>query len=34
MYFLWPLAAVLQQVLLLGLALAFASEFENGALKK
>jgi ABC-2 type transport system permease protein len=36
MYFLWPgvLAAVLQQVLLLGLALAFASEFENGSFKK
>jgi ABC-2 type transport system permease protein len=35
MYFLWPgvLAAVLQ-VLLLGLALAFASEFENGSFKK
>jgi ABC-2 type transport system permease protein len=35
MYFLWPgvLAAVLQQVLLLGLALAFASEFENGSKK-
>jgi ABC-2 type transport system permease protein len=35
MYFLWPgvLAAVLQQVLLLGLALAFASEFENGSFK-
>lgn len=32
MYFLWPgiLATVLQQVLLLGLALSFASEFENG----
>jgi ABC-2 type transport system permease protein len=32
----WPgvLAAVLQQVLLLGLALAFASEFENGSFKK
>lgn len=31
MYFLWPgvLATVLQQVLLLGLALSFASEFEN-----
>jgi ABC-2 type transport system permease protein len=27
------LAAVLQQVLLLGLALAFASEFENGSFK-
>jgi ABC-2 type transport system permease protein len=35
MYFLWPgVAAVLQQVLLLGLALAFASEFENGSFKK
>ena len=35
MYFLWPgvLAAVLQQVLLLGLALAFASEYENGTFK-
>jgi ABC-2 type transport system permease protein len=32
MYFLWPgiLATVLQQVLLLGLALSFASEFERG----
>lgn len=32
MYFLWPgvLATVLQQVLLLGLALSFASEFESG----
>ncbi len=32
MYFLWPgvLAAVLQQVLLLGLALSFASEYEKG----
>lgn len=32
MYFLWPgiLATVLQQVLLLGLALSFASEFEKG----
>ena len=32
MYFLWPgvLATVLQQVLLLGLALSFASEYENG----
>ncbi len=31
MYFLWPgiLATVLQQVLLLGLALSFAAEFEN-----
>lgn len=36
MYFLWPgvLAAVLQQVLLLGLALAFASEYENGTFKE
>lgn len=36
MYFLWPgvLAAVLQQVLLLGLALSFASEFEHGTFKK
>lgn len=35
MYFLWPgvLAAVLQQVLLLGLALSFASEYENGTFK-
>lgn len=35
MYFLWPgiLATVLQQVLLLGLALSFASEFENGSFK-
>ena len=35
-YFLWPgvLAAVLQQVLLLGLALSFASEFEHGTFKK
>lgn len=35
MYFLWPgvLAAVLQQVLLLGLALSFASEFELGTFK-
>jgi len=32
MYFLWPgvLATVLQQVLLLGLALSFASEYEKG----
>ncbi|CAM2807503.1 ABC-2 type transport system permease protein [Flavobacterium succinicans] len=32
MYYLWPgvLAAVLQQVMLLALALSFASEFENG----
>lgn len=36
MYFLWPgiLATVLQQVLLLGLALSFASEFENGTFAK
>ncbi|MEZ7499881.1 ABC transporter permease [Flavobacterium sp. Arc3] len=35
MYFLWPgvLGAVLQQVLLLGLALSFASEFELGTFK-
>lgn len=35
MYFLWPgiLATVLQQVLLLGLALSFASEFENNTFK-
>ncbi|WP_374173863.1 ABC transporter permease [Flavobacterium tructae] len=35
MYFLWPgvLATVLQQVLLLGLALSFASEFENGTFR-
>ncbi|SHM12741.1 ABC transporter permease [Flavobacterium chilense] len=35
MYFLWPgvLATVLQQVLLLGLALSFASEFENRTFK-
>lgn len=35
MYFLWPgvLATVLQQVLLLGLALSFANEFENEAFK-
>ncbi len=35
MYFLWPgvLATVLQQVLLLGLALSFASEFENDTFK-
>lgn len=35
MYFLWPgiLATVLQQVLMLGLALSFASEFENGTFK-
>src|SRR5690606_33590911 len=33
MYFLWPgvLATVLQQVLLLGLALSFAQEFEQGS---
>lgn len=36
LYFLWPgvLATVLQQVLLLGLALSFASEFENGTFKE
>lgn len=36
MYFLWPgvLAAVLQQVLLLGLALSFAAEFEHGTFRK
>lgn len=36
MYFLWPgvLATVLQQVLLLGLALSFASEFESGSFKE
>lgn len=35
MYFLWPgvLATVLQQVLLLGLALSFAAEFEKGTFK-
>jgi ABC-2 type transport system permease protein len=35
MYFLWPgvLATVLQQVLLLALALSFASEFENNTFK-
>jgi ABC-2 type transport system permease protein len=35
MYYLWPgvLAAVLQQVMLLALALSFASEFENGTFK-
>lgn len=35
MYFLWPgvLAAVLQQVMMLGLALSFASEFENKTFK-
>lgn len=35
MYFLWPgiLATVLQQVLLLGLALSFAAEFEQGSFK-
>ncbi len=35
MYFLWPgiLATVLQQVLMLGLALSFASEFENHTFK-
>lgn len=33
LYFLWPgvLATILQQVLLLGLALSFASEFEKGS---
>ncbi len=36
MDFLWPgvLAAVLQQVLLLGLALSFASEFEHWNIQK
>ncbi|WP_410220995.1 ABC transporter permease [Pedobacter sp.] len=36
MYFLWPgiLATVLQQVLMLGLALSFASEFENNTFKE
>lgn len=36
MYFLWPgvLATVLQQVLLLGLALSFASEFESVSFKE
>ena len=36
MYFLWPgvLATVLQQVLLLGLALSFAQEFENGTFRQ
>ncbi|WP_461791453.1 ABC transporter permease [Pedobacter sp.] len=35
MYFLWPgiLATVLQQVLLLGLALSFAAEFENNTFR-
>ena len=35
MYFLWPgiLATVLQQVLLLGLALSFASEYESGTFR-
>jgi ABC-2 type transport system permease protein len=35
MYFLWPgiLATVLQQVLLLGLALSFAAEYENGTFR-
>lgn len=35
MYFLWPgvLATILQQVLLLALALSFASEYENGTFK-
>ncbi|RQO31424.1 ABC transporter permease [Taibaiella sp. KBW10] len=36
MYFLWPgiLATVLQQVLMLALALSFASEFEKGTFKE
>lgn len=36
MYFLWPgiLLTVLQQVLMLGLALSFASEFESGTFKE
>ncbi len=36
MYFLWPgvLGTVLQQILLLGLALSFASEFENNTFGK
>lgn len=36
MYFLWPgvLATVLQQVLLLGLALSFSSEFEKGTFRE
>lgn len=36
MYFLWPgvLATVLQQVLLLGLALSFAAEFEKGTFRE
>lgn len=36
MYFLWPgiLATVLQQVLMLGLSLSFAAEFENGTFKE
>ncbi len=36
MYFLWPgiLATVLQQVLMLGLALSFAAEFENNTFKE
>lgn len=35
MYFLWPgvLITVLQQVILLGLALSFASEYENGTFR-
>lgn len=35
LYYLWPgvLSAVLQQVMLLALALSFASEFENGTFK-
>jgi len=36
MYFLWPgvLITVLQQVILLGLALSFASEYENGTFRE
>lgn len=36
MYFLWPgiLATVLQQVLMLGLALSFAAEFEKGSFRE
>lgn len=36
MYYLWPgvLATVLQQVLMLALALSFASEYENGTFKE
>lgn len=36
MYYLWPgvLATVLQQVLMLGLALSFASEYESGTFKE